>query len=209
MLSLFLARDTTGHTLTKQFYDLGEQINGANYYYSKDFLGSVRELTVSSGVVQANYDYDIYGRQVKLLGDVDSDFGYTGFYIEKAVCLDLTWYRAYDAEKGRWLSRDPLAEKAGMNLYEYVKDDPLLFVDPDGRGNIAAGACELIFIGIAWTLVCIKGPINTGTGTPWKPKFPGGSLDDEVCIDKCRIKYPCNAFLRTLCIVGCVLKALS
>jgi RHS repeat-associated protein len=58
--------------------------------------------------------------------------GYTGFYQEVAVHLDLTQYRAYDTDKARWLSRDPMFEKAGINLYEYVNDSPLDGVDPDG-----------------------------------------------------------------------------
>jgi hypothetical protein len=37
-------RDSTGHTVTKQFFDLGEQINGTNYYDTFDHLGSVREM---------------------------------------------------------------------------------------------------------------------------------------------------------------------
>lgn len=92
-------RNVTGHTVTNQFFTFGEQINGTNYYYTTDSLGSVREMTDSSGVVHANYDYDIYGRQTKLSGDLDGDFGYTGFYEEKTLCLDLTWYRAYDPKR--------------------------------------------------------------------------------------------------------------
>jgi RHS repeat-associated protein len=58
-------------------------------------------------------------------GDLDADFGYTGFFIERAVNLDLTWYRAYDSDKGRWLSRDPLAESVGLNLFAYVLNSPM------------------------------------------------------------------------------------
>jgi RHS repeat-associated protein len=126
-------RDATGNTITKQFFEYGEQINGTNYYYSKDHLGNVREMTDVNGILHANYDYDTYGRQTKLSGDMDSDFGYTGFYIEKTLCLDLTWYRAYDPEKGRWLSQDPLGESAGENLYAYVANDVLDWTDSLGE----------------------------------------------------------------------------
>jgi uncharacterized protein RhaS with RHS repeats len=113
-------RETTGHTVTKQFFDEGEQINGTNYYFTYDHLGSVREMTDSNGVVHASYDYDSYGRQTKLLGDIDSDFGYSDFFLEKTVCLDLTWYRTYDSEKGRWLSRDPIDDLIDFNLNDSV-----------------------------------------------------------------------------------------
>ena len=125
-------RDSTGHTVTKQFFNLGEQISGTNYYYTKDHLGNVREMTDSGGVIHANYDYDPYGRQVKLSGDLDSDFGYAGTYLNRTSGLCLTWARAYDPNKGRWLNRDPLGEGVGINLYEYVLNNPVRFIDPLG-----------------------------------------------------------------------------
>jgi hypothetical protein len=44
----------------------------------------------------------------------------------------LTWHRAYDPETGRWLSRDPIAEEGGINLYGYVFNDPINLIDPNG-----------------------------------------------------------------------------
>jgi len=34
-------------------------------------------------------------------------------------------YRYYNASTGRWLSRDPIEEAGGSNLYSFVADDPL------------------------------------------------------------------------------------
>jgi len=122
-------RDSIGHTVAKQFFDRGEQINGTNYYYVKDQLRNVRELIDANGIIHANYDYDAYGRQTRLSGDLDSDFGYTGFYVEKTLRFDLTWFRAYDSEKGRWLSKDPAGEGVGYNLYEYVSNNAFDYID--------------------------------------------------------------------------------
>jgi RHS repeat-associated protein len=122
-------RDVTGHTVVEQVFKMGEQINGTNYYWATDRLGSVREMTDSGGALHANYDYDPWGRQTKITGDVDGDFGFTGFYINKSTNLYLTHYRAYDTNQARWISRDPIQ---APNLYEYVVDNPLIFKDPNG-----------------------------------------------------------------------------
>ena len=38
----------------------------------------------------------------------------------------------YDPEQGRWLSRDPIGEDGGLNLYGYVLNSPVLKYDPLG-----------------------------------------------------------------------------
>ena len=67
-------RDSTGTNVTKRFFAEGEQISGTNYFFTRDHLGSVREMTDSIGTIHAQYDYDPYGQQTKLPGDAVADF---------------------------------------------------------------------------------------------------------------------------------------
>ncbi|MBL9169127.1 MAG: hypothetical protein JNN07_15410, partial [Verrucomicrobiales bacterium] len=34
---------------------------------------------------------------------------------------------------GRWLSRDPIGDKGGLNYYSFVENGPNTKIDPDGR----------------------------------------------------------------------------
>jgi RHS repeat-associated protein len=86
-------------------------------------------MTDANGVIHASYDYDSFGRQTKVSGDLDSDFGYTGLYVERAVCLDFSLTRIYDPEKGRWLSRDPQLNSESPNLYDYVMNKTFRYID--------------------------------------------------------------------------------
>ncbi len=122
-------RDASGGTVTKRFFTQGEQISGTNYYFTKDHLGSVMEMTDASGAIKARYSYDPYGRRTKISGSVDADFGFTGHYYHTTSGLYLTLYRAYDSNLGKWLSRDPKAEVSGINLYEYVYNNPTRYFD--------------------------------------------------------------------------------
>ena len=44
----------------------------------------------------------------------------------------LFFARPYDPNLQRWIQRDPIGERGGLNLYEYVQNDPVNKVDPLG-----------------------------------------------------------------------------
>jgi RHS repeat-associated protein len=46
--------------------------------------------------------------------------------------LSLYLYRAYDPNLQRWLNRDPIEELGGNNLYAYVANEPISWVDRNG-----------------------------------------------------------------------------
>jgi RHS repeat-associated protein len=129
--------DANGASVTKRFFEQGEQVLGTNYYFARDYLGSIREVSDSTGALRARFEYDPYGRRTKLWGSFDGDFGFTGYYIHLVSGLNLAQHRQQDPNIGRWLSRDPLAERAGMNLYTYVGNNPPVKVDPLGLDMIS------------------------------------------------------------------------
>jgi RHS repeat-associated protein len=122
----------SGGTVTAQYFAMGETISGSNYFYTKDKLGSTREMTDSSGNIQAEYSYDFYGRVTKTQGSLASDFQYAGYYFHAPSGLNLTLSRAYNASLGRFINRDDIGERGGINLYGYVHNDPASSVDPSG-----------------------------------------------------------------------------
>jgi len=119
--------------VTKRFYARGEQIGGSSYFFSRDHLGSTHELTDGAGVVHARYDYDPYGVRIKLSGDLEADFGFTGYY-GSSQYSDLAFapLRIYSANLGRWIGRDPIGERGGMNLYAYVGNNSMNYTDSLG-----------------------------------------------------------------------------
>jgi RHS repeat-associated protein len=108
----------------------------ASFYYTNDHLGSIREVLDATGTLRARYDYDAWGQRTKLSGDLEADFGFTGHLHHKPTGLILTHYRAYDPRLARWLSRDPIAERGGINLYGYVGNDPINMIDTLGLDRI-------------------------------------------------------------------------
>ena len=144
-------RDMSGTNITKRFYPQGVALetgtNAGVYYYTRDHLGSVRELTDGTGNVRARYAYDPFGRRTKVSGDVGADFGFAGMFWSPEANLALTHFRAYDPDLGRWLSRDPLPNaeiQQGPNLYAYIGNQPVDKADALGlAGNVGLGFTTL------------------------------------------------------------------
>ncbi len=150
-------RDGSGNVV-KQFFSRGQRNGSTNLFYAKDHLGSVRTMTDDSGVVQASFGFDTYGRSTKLEGTADSDFGFAGYYIHARSGLNLTRSRAYSAALGRFINRDPIEEAGGSNLYRYALNDPVDLVDPSGMFPIIP---VVIIIIVTVPLVgCTKKPDN-------------------------------------------------
>jgi RHS repeat-associated protein len=111
-LRIIQERNATG-AVVKNYYPEGEFVPtqggqpAQKIFYTRDHLGSIRELVGENGAILARYDYDPYGKITKRTDDPDPTFAYTGHYYHSASGLLLAPYRAYDSKLGRWLSRDP------------------------------------------------------------------------------------------------------
>jgi RHS repeat-associated protein len=55
--------------------------------------------------------------------------------------------RYYLPTLGRWLTRDPIGYRPGLNLYEYVYDNPSRYLDPKGLQSLGIALEEAIAAG--------------------------------------------------------------
>ena len=133
-------RNDTGGSWRQRYYSEGfvDSATG-DFFYTRDHLGSIREVVEDDGsTVAARYDYAPYGR-TETIGTATQDaaFRFTGHFYHAESELHLAMYRAYDAELGRWISRDPLENAEllpeGPGVYGYAAGSPVVYVDKDGR----------------------------------------------------------------------------
>ena len=99
---------------------------GASYFYDYDGNGNVLGLiNANDGTTAAQYDYDPF------LGVIRADglMGKANPFLAATKCYD--WdnglyyygYRYYDPSTGRWLSRDPMREYGGCNIYSMLDNN--------------------------------------------------------------------------------------
>src|SRR5206468_4067813 len=84
-----------------------------------------------SGVIQSQYNYDPFGSTTQTGASTNNSFAYTGRELDTA---GLYYYRAryYSPRLQRFISQDPIGFAGGPNLYAYVDNNPVGFVDPLG-----------------------------------------------------------------------------
>ena len=185
---LIQERDAQGNVVKEYFsqgFDAIKETSGARpglYYYGQDQLGSIRNLTGKDGENLAQFDYGPYGERLQrshddtfaqvrptFCGETQTDFGYTGLLYHQRSGLNLALHRAYDSSIKRWLSRDPLINPevdAGPNIFTYLQNRPLNFMDPTGLNGYCCGP-ELCSYGSGPQG---KGPIIV---KPYQPLPPG------------------------------------
>ncbi len=107
--------------------------NSASYYLA-DHLGSTRSLIDEAGAVTAAYDYWPYGKELASSGNGSTHFRFTGHERDAESGLDYMLERSYAYDTGRFLRPDPMqGEYPGLSPYAYANNNPLKYVDPDGR----------------------------------------------------------------------------
>ena len=94
-------------------------------YYHYDANGNVTDLTDAGGNTVAHYEYSPYGEVVSSTGAEaqNNKFRFSSKYFDDETGLGYWGYRYYHPETGRWLSRDPLEEGGGVNLYGMCGND--------------------------------------------------------------------------------------
>ncbi|MFH0837790.1 MAG: RHS repeat-associated core domain-containing protein, partial [Patescibacteria group bacterium] len=137
--------------------DAGEG-DETTYYFLTDHLGSVDAVLDEDGNVVERRDYLPYGSQraVETFNGVPiTDLGFTGKELDSETGLNYYGARYYDPITGRFITMDPLllnldkmsqaqrnaflSNPRNLNMYSYVQNNPVNYVDPTGEWGVAAG----------------------------------------------------------------------
>jgi RHS repeat-associated protein len=162
------------------------------FFAHADHLKRPILLTNSSKAVVWKAIYEPFGTVHSITGAATLDMRFPGQWFMLETGLAYNWHRLYDSTIGRYTQADPLnVLTVGSNLYGYANQNPLKWIDPDGRNPVAG--CIIggsvggpIGCGIGATTVVV-GTICTGAviyGIDWYRNY--NKKGDE------EIKYPEN-----------------
>jgi RHS repeat-associated protein len=127
-------------------------------YFTQDRLGSTTTLTDATGNVAETESYGAFGGTI---GSAFTRYGFTGRELDSQTGLMFYRARWYDPSQGRFVTEDPSGYQSGLNLYSYVGNNPLGWIDPTGLGpdspwwdpgDWLAGPTATKVLGIAGTI---------------------------------------------------------
>ncbi|HBL13233.1 MAG TPA: hypothetical protein DD379_17910, partial [Cyanobacteria bacterium UBA11162] len=128
----------TGSLIARYTQGLGlvSRVDGTNSatYYDFDALGSTVGLTGTNGNYLNRYSYLPFGEDLTKVEAVDNPFEYVGQWgvMDEGNGLDFMRARYYTPGEGRFLNTDPIGINGGLNLYGYVQNSPIDFIDIAG-----------------------------------------------------------------------------
>nr|WP_321402208.1 RHS repeat-associated core domain-containing protein [uncultured Desulfobacter sp.] len=136
---LLAVYDGSGGLVTRFTYADGRlpvamTMNGATYYPAFDQTGTLKAVADASGNVVKQVEYDTFGNVINdTAPEFTVPFGFAGGLYDPDTGLVRFGFRDYDPDTGRWTAKDPIFFAGGdTDLYGYVLNDPVNFIDPWG-----------------------------------------------------------------------------
>jgi len=124
----------------------------STYRIISDHLGSPRlVVNASDGSIVQQIDYDVWGRVTNDTNPGFQPFGFAGGLYDQQTGLVRFGARDYDPDTGRWTTKDQIRfEGDGENLYGYLLNDPLNWVDirgvAGGKPNVGDAIVQVLQI---------------------------------------------------------------
>ena len=129
------------------------EIKKETYVPIYDLQGNIACLLDSKRrKVVESYRYSVYGEEeiinkggrVVSVSAVGNSWRYRGKRVDKELGLIYFGYRYYDPEVGRWISPDPAGSIDGPNLYAFVRNNPIKYVDYFGLNATSNEICGCV-----------------------------------------------------------------
>jgi RHS repeat-associated protein len=104
-------------------------------FFEQGVTKEIRNVSNATGTLLGSYSYNAYGVKTPTSTTISNPVQYAGSvgcYTEDETKLILCGARWYSPSLMRWMSRDPIGYEGGVNLYGYVKNDPINYYDRTG-----------------------------------------------------------------------------
>ncbi len=138
---MILETDGSGDETARNVYGtnlLVREVDSDSYYYFYNGHADVTALMdTATDTIDASYYYDAFGNILESTGSVNNNIKYAGYQYDEETGYYYLNSRMYDPITARFLQEDTFTgdpnDPLSLNLYTYVKNNPLIYTDPTGH----------------------------------------------------------------------------
>lgn len=158
-------------------------------------------MTDSSGTVVWSADYKPFGEVTVTVSTITNNLRFPGQYYDAETGTLYNYFRDYNPVTGGYLEADRIGLRGGINLYRYVGNNPLYWIDPLGLAgtlticsNFGSGSSGSLS-GHSWIIYTPDGSdVGTTYGTFGNnPNQSGNGLHSNLERDRTGRPASCDA----------------
>jgi len=154
-------RVLSAHSLPKT---ISIETEGKTFAPLSDVQGNIRRLVdLQSKALAECYDFTAFGESFQVNTTYENPWQFAAKRLDPDLGLIYFGKRYYDPAIGRWLTTDPAGFEDSYNPYQYVFNNPFLYLDPNGEsvegfllgvGEIALGGALIVTGGMLEVATC-------------------------------------------------------
>jgi RHS repeat-associated protein len=137
--NIILELDDQNDQVANNIYGLAliKRTTDTEGYYLYNGHGDVTKILDDTNTILNTYVYDNFGKIISETGTFNNPYKYAGYYYDSETQTYYLQARYYNPEIQRFITEDTyrgnIDDPLSLNLYTYVKNNPLIYTDPSGH----------------------------------------------------------------------------